>query len=146
MMPSQAVSWFQCETEWRKSMSNLNAIGLILAILIATFLVTMYATRCAHLRSDGVSTGVGGGVAISAKARLMVLFQEWMPMAVGIAVFDLIVALGLIQIAENLADADIKALAWLSAVLAGFGCAGWLVQGSLYFTSWLSILRQAEAD
>jgi len=127
-------------------MSNLNAIGLILAILIATSFVTAYATRCAHLRSDGISTGMVRGVAISAKARLMILFQEWVPMAVGIAVFDLIIALGLIQIAENLADTDVKALAWLCAVLAGFGCAGWLVQGTLYFTSWLSILRQAEAD
>jgi hypothetical protein len=127
-------------------MSNLNAIGLILAILIATVLVTFYATRCAHLRSDSISTGVVGGVAISAEARLMILFQEWAPMAVGIAVFNLIVALGFVQIAENLDDAGIKALAWLSAVPAGFACVGWLVQGSLYFASWLSILRQAEAD
>lgn len=127
-------------------MSNLTAIGLILATLIATFLVTFYATRCAHLRSDGISTGVVQGVAISNKARLMILFQEWVPMAFGIAAFELIVALGLLQIAANLDDPQIKVLAWLSAALAGFGCAGWLVQGSLYATNWFSILRQAEAD
>jgi hypothetical protein len=127
-------------------MSNLNAIGLILATLITTFFVSFYATRCAHLRSDGISTGVVGGVAISNKARLMILFQEWVPMAVGIAVFELIIALCLIQIAGNISDPQIKALAWLSAGLAGLGCLGWLVQGSLYITNWFSILREPTAD
>jgi hypothetical protein len=128
------------------AMSNLNAIGLILAILITTMFVAMYATRCAQLRSDGISTGMVRGVRISARARLMILFQEWLSMAVGIAVFNLIVALGLMKIAANLVDPDIKILAWLSAMLSGFACAGWLVQGGLFFTGWLSILRRAEAE
>jgi len=127
-------------------MPYLNAIGLILAILIATMFVTFYATKCTHIRSDGISTGVVRGVAISAKARLMILFQEWLSMAAAIAVFDLIVALGFVKIAGKAADADIGVLAWLCAVLTGFGCIGWLVQGSIFFTSWLPILRQAEAD
>jgi hypothetical protein len=127
-------------------MSNLNAIGLILAILIATMFVSFYATKCTHIRSDGISTGIVRGVTISAKARLMILFQEWLAMAAAIAVFDLVVALGFMEIARNVADADIKILAWLCAVLAGFGFIGWLVQGSIFFTGWLSILRQAEVD
>jgi hypothetical protein len=127
-------------------MSNLNAIGLILAILIATMFVSFYATKCTHIRSDGISTGIVRGVTISAKARLMILFQEWLVMAAAIAVFDLVVALGFTEIARNVADADIKILAWLCAVLAGFGFIAWPVQGSIFFTGWLSILRQAEVD
>ena len=127
-------------------MSNLNAIGLILAVMITTTFVTFYATRCAHIRSDGISTGVVRGVRISARARMMILFQEWLSMAVGIAIFDLIVALGLMEIAGNVADPDIKILGWLPALLAGFACTGWLIQGGLYVTSWFSILRRAEAD
>jgi len=117
-------------------MSNLTAIGLILAPLITTFLVTVYATRCADLQSDAISTGAVGGDSITHKARLMILFQEWVPMAVGIAAFDIIVALSFVQIAGDLADPQIKALAWLSATLAGFGAAGWLVQRSLYAANW----------
>jgi hypothetical protein len=127
-------------------MSNLNEIGLILALLIATTFVSFYATKCTHIRSEGVTTGILRGVPISIKERWMILVQEWLPMASGNAVFNLIVAVGLLEIAGNVADVEIKILAWLSAVLAGFGCIGWVVQGSLFFSSWLSRLRQAEAD
>jgi hypothetical protein len=127
-------------------MSNLNEIGLILALLIATTFVSFYATKCAHIRSEGVTTGILRGVPISIKERWMILVQEWLPMASGNALFDLIVAVGLMEIAGNVVDVEIKVLAWLSAVLAGFGCISWVVQGSLFFTSWLSRLRQAEAD
>ncbi len=127
-------------------MSNLNEIGLILALLIATTFVSFYAAKCTHIRSEGVTTGILRGVPISIKERWMILVQEWLPMASGNALFDLIVAVGLMEIGGNVVDVEIKVLAWLSAVLAGFGCISWVVQGSLFFTSWLSRLRQAEAD
>ena len=127
-------------------MSNINAIGLILATLVAGVLATVYATTCTQLRSDGISTGVVRGVAISNKARLMILFQEYVPMAFGIAAFDVILALGFVQIAGNVVDPQVKTLAWLSAALSAFGCAGWLIQGGLYVTNWFSILRERQAD
>ena len=37
--------------------------------------VSFYATKCTHIRSDDISTGIARGVAISAKARLMILFH-----------------------------------------------------------------------
>ena len=46
-------------------MSNLNAIGLIFAILIFGGFVISYTTHVIHLRSDAITTGIVRGVAIS---------------------------------------------------------------------------------
>lgn len=43
-------------------------------------------------------------------------------------------------------DESIVILAWLAAGLSGFGAVFMTVQGTVFFTSWLSILRVAEAD
>jgi hypothetical protein len=127
-------------------MSNLGAIGLILSLTLAATYITFYVTRCTQTRSDRISMGTAAGVSISAEARLAALFQEYLPAVFAIAVFEFIVAVGMVQIAANVTDADIKVLAWMGAVLAGFGCLGWLFGGGVFFFSWWGILRQAEAD
>ena len=40
-------------------MPYLNAIGLILAILIATMFVSFYATKCTHIRQLATHTAPG---------------------------------------------------------------------------------------
>ena len=104
-------------------MSNLNAIGLILAILIFGGFVMSYTTHVVHIRSDAITTGIVRGVSVSIKERWMILFHDWMPAAFGIAVFGVILALGQLEIAQQVNDEGIKLLAWLSAALAGFSSA-----------------------
>ena len=101
-------------------MSNLNATGLIFAILIFGGFAISYTTHVIHLRSDAITTGIVRGVAISIKERWMILFHDWVPAAFGIAVFGVILALGQLEIAQQVTDEGIKLLAWLSAGLAGF--------------------------
>lgn len=127
-------------------MSDLNVIGMILAILIATTFVSFYGTKCAHNRSDAMITGMVRGVSVTTKDRWLILAQEWLPMASGVAVFDLIVAVGLFEIGGSVVDPGIRLLAWMSAALAGFSSILWFIQGSMFFASWLSVLRHAESD
>ena len=124
-------------------MSNLNAIGLIFAILIFGGFAISYTTHVIHLRSDAITTGIVRGVAISIKERWMILFHDWVPAAFGIAVFGVILALGQLEIAQQVTDEGIKLLAWLSAGLAGFTSAFWLILGISYFTNCVLILREA---
>jgi hypothetical protein len=126
-------------------MSNFNAIGVILALLIASMFVTFYATKWSHIRSDAITTGIVRGVQISIKERWMKLFHDWLPMAFGIVIFELILAVGFLEIAENLTDDGVKLIAWLSAAAAGFSCAFWFVLGISYFANCVSILREARS-
>ncbi len=123
-------------------MSNLNAIGLIFAILIFGGFVISYTTHIIHVRSDAITTGIVRGVSISIKERWMILFHDWVPAAFGIAVFGVLLALGQLEIARQVNDEGIRLLAWLSAGLAGFTSAFWLVLGISYFTNCVLILRE----
>lgn len=124
-------------------MSNVNAIGLIFAILIFGGFVISYTTQIIHSRSDAVTTGIVRGVPISIKERWMILFHDWVPAAFGIAVFGVIMALGQLEIGQQVDDEGIRLLAWLSAGLAGFSSAFWLILGISYFTNCVFILREA---
>ncbi len=124
-------------------MSNVNAMGLIFAILIFGGFVISYTTHIIHLRSDAITTGIVRGVPISIKERWMILFHDWVPAAFGIAVFGVLLALGQLEIARQVDDEGIRLLAWLSAGLAGFTSAFWLILGISYFTNCLLLLRDA---
>lgn len=124
-------------------MSNLNAIGLIFAILIFGGFVVSYTTHVIHMRSDSITTGIVRGVPISIKERWMILFHDWVPAAFGIAVFGVLLALGQLEIAQQVNDEGIKLLAWLCAGLSGFSSAFWLILGISYFTNCVLILREA---
>lgn len=124
-------------------MSSLNAMGLIFAILIFGGFVISYTTHVIHIRSDAITTGIVRGVPISIKERWMILFSDWVPAAFGIAVFGVIMALGQLEIAQQVDDEGIRLLAWLSAGLAGFSSAFWLILGISYFTNCVFILREA---
>jgi fructose-specific phosphotransferase system IIC component len=126
-------------------MTNLEAIQLILLLLLACAFVTVYMATHLHLRGDAVLTGMLRGVSISPAARRTILFQEWLPLVTAIAVVDLILAVGLVLIAETV-DERTAILAWLTAWLSGLSAVQVALQGAIRLTSALSILRQAEAD
>jgi hypothetical protein len=125
-------------------MSDLNVIGMILAILIAGTFVMSYSTHIIHLRSDVITTGIARGVALSIKERWMILFHDWMPAAFGVAVFGLILAFGQMEIAKNVVEPGVQLLAWLSAALAGFASMFWFILGISYFVNLVLILREAK--
>jgi ABC-type uncharacterized transport system permease subunit len=50
-------------------MSNLNATGLILAVLISGSFVLSYTTHVIHMRSDAIATGIVRGVRVSVSRK-----------------------------------------------------------------------------
>ena len=127
-------------------MSNLNDIGLIAAITIAGYFVVLTAERWIHARGDALATGLMSGVPISTKHRWLLLFNNWLPNALGVAIFSLVVALVLIAIAREANDRFVEVVAYLCAIGFGFSCAFWLVLGTSWFVYYLSLVREAKSD
>lgn len=125
------------------AMSNLTAIGMILALLISGTLVMFVATHITHVRGDAVTTGQVRGVPVSIKERWMILFHDWMPAAFGLGALGFVLAFGQVAIAENVSDDTVKLLAWLCAGLAAFTGLFWIILGASYFTNCVLLLREA---
>jgi hypothetical protein len=127
-------------------MSDLTVIALIAAIVIAGYFVFLSADKWTHERGDALATGVLRGVPMSSKHRWLLLFQSWLPNALGVTLFSLFVTLALVAIARDADNRLVESLAYLCAMGFGFACAFWLVLGPSWFVYYLSQLRQAEAD
>jgi hypothetical protein len=127
-------------------MSNLNDIGLIAAITIAGYFVVLTAERWIHARGDALATGLMSGVPISTKHRWLLLFNNWLPNALGVVLFSLIVALVLIAIAREANDRFVEFVAYLCAIGFGFSSVFWLVLGTSWFVYYLSLVREAKSD
>lgn len=127
-------------------MSNLNELGLIAAITIAGYFVVLTAERWIHARGDALATGLMSGVPISTKHRWLLLFNNWLPNALGVVLFSLIVALVLIAIAREANDRFVEFVAYLCAIGFGFLSVFWLVLGTSWFVYYLSLVREAKSD
>ena len=127
-------------------MSNLTAIALIAAISIAGYFVVLTGDRWTHRRGDVLATGLMNGVPMSAKHRWLLLFSNWLPNALGLATFSLVVGLALVAVAREANDSFIQFIAYLSAIGFGMGFAFWLILGTSWFVHYLSVLRETEAD
>jgi len=127
-------------------MSNLNAIGLILVTLLAGGALIIYLARTANKRLDAVLTGVVDGIPASLKHRQLMLYNMYFQYLGGIIALSIIIALGFVQMADNVSDPGIKNLAYAAAVLAGFPGFNWLILGTSAGFYSARVLRRAEAD
>ena len=69
--------------------------------------------------------------------------MSYVTAAVAVSVF---LALAAVSIANHVGSADVKLLGYFIAFLAAMDAFVWLIQGSVMFFSYRSLLRQAEAD
>jgi hypothetical protein len=127
-------------------MSNLNAIGLILVILVGGGFLIIYLARTTNRRLDAALTGIVDGARVSRKHRQLMLYNMYFQYLGGIIAFSIIFAFGFVQIADHLSDPGIKNLAYAAAVLAGFPGVTWLLLGTSSGLHCARVLRQAEAD
>lgn len=127
-------------------MSNLTAIALIAAISIAGYFVVLTGDRWTHRRGDALANGLIDGVPMSTKHRWLVLFNNWLPNAAGLATFSFAVGLTLVAVAREVNDPFIGFIAYLCAIGFGMGFLFWLILGASWFVYYLSLLRQTEAD
>jgi hypothetical protein len=134
-------------TDWRaKGMSNLNAIGLILATLLAGGFLITYLARTLNKRIDAILTGVIDGTRVSRKHRQLMLYNMYFQYLGGMIALSIIIALGLVQMGDHVSDSGIKNLAYVAAVLAGFPAFTWSILGTSSGLYCARVLRQAEAD
>ena len=126
-------------------MSNLNAIGLIMALFTAGFAVVTYVMARNLEGADTVVTGVRRGVPLSTRYRWLMIWHNVLGFLAFLALYLFISALGFMEIARNVSDENVKLLAYLCAGLSGFGSFSIVAQGTLWISHLVSVLRQAES-
>lgn len=127
-------------------MSNSTAIALIIATFMPLYFLFFYITRMANDVAAEIETGVIRGVPVSTKYRGIMLYSTWAGYATGVVALGIFAAMLNIQIAANVPDDDIKALAYVGALIGGVAAFGWMVNGINELIHYRSILRQAESD
>ncbi|NNE19213.1 MAG: hypothetical protein HKN10_12135 [Myxococcales bacterium] len=127
-------------------MSNLTAIAMIAAITIAGYFVFLGAERWTHERGDALATGLLRGVPMSAKHRWLLLFNNWLPNALGTTTFSLAIALALVAVAREVNDPFIGFVAYLCAIGFGMGFAFWLLLGTSWLVFYVSLLRETKTN
>ena len=127
-------------------MSNLNAIGLILATTIIAYVVIIYTSNALSKHVDIVVTGVAEGVPMSTKHRHLKLSHMYISQWGAVVGIAIILAFGFVQIAGSVTDSGVRTLAYLVAGLAAFTAVQWLVLGASYLVYCFQVLRQARAD
>ena len=126
-------------------MSNLEVVGMIMALGIAHLYLYVYANTWLQDLNDMIATGVVRGVAVSLKRRRLMLNANWV-VAAGIVVnFMFLFSIGYALIGQYAVE-GVKMLAYLFAFISFCAAVGWLVFIPLHYVQLRSELRQAEAD
>jgi uncharacterized membrane protein len=112
-------------------MSNLTALALIMAILVAAQLSIFWCARKLQDRADGIATGVIRGVPISTEHRGVVLFNQWMPMQFFLAVYTFLISIGMVLVAQNISSGDVRLFAYVIAAQGAISALGLIVLGGL---------------
>lgn len=98
-------------------MSSFHVIGLTSAMFIPTFAIFFHHVRTTNGIGAGVGSGVVEGVSISPSYRRIILYQEWVPSAVGLMALPLAVGVAVFQIAQKATEADARMVGYLYAFL-----------------------------
>jgi hypothetical protein len=127
-------------------MSNLNAIGLILATLIAGSFFLIYASNTINKRADMIVVGVVEGVPVSTKHRYLMLYHVYLSQVGGVIAISIVIAVGCLRIADSVTNSDVTMLAYLVAGLGAFAAVNWLFLGTSYFIHCAQVLRDDRRD
>lgn len=127
-------------------MSSQITLLSILAVIIAVFVATYWASTVINSRGDEISSGVVKGIPVSPKARWLMLFTQFLTFYLFLVGFLLIVALGLWELAQGIEERGVSLLGYMGAYLAVSGAVMWFVLGTSWFIHhWLTV-RQADAN
>jgi hypothetical protein len=127
-------------------MSNLTALALIMAILVAAQLSIFWCARKLQDRADDIATGVIRGVPISTEHRGVVLFNQWMPMQFFLAIYTFLISIGIVLVAQNISSGAVRLFAYVIAAQGAISALGLIVLGGQLFFYLTSVLRQAARD
>jgi hypothetical protein len=127
-------------------MSSQITLLSILAVIIAVFVATYWASTVINSRGDEISSGVVKGIPVPEKARWLMLFTQFLTFYLFLVGFLMIISLGLWELAQRLEEPGVSLLGYMGAYLAATGAVMWLLLGTSWFLYHLSVLRQAQAD
>ena len=127
-------------------MSNLTAILLILATVLAAVFVIMWVTKMANAQRDAIITGLQQGVPLSAKHRWLIFSNDWIAAKYSMAGLSLILGFSYMRLGRGASDADVELVAFLSAGFAAFSALFLLVLGTSDLIFCISALRQTKQD
>jgi bacteriorhodopsin len=126
-------------------MSNLEVVGMIMALGIAHTYLYMYANIWLQDLNDMIATGVVRGVAVSLKRRRLMLSANWVCASGLVVGFMFLFSMGYGLIGQYTVE-GVKIFAYLFAFLSFIGMVGWIVFTPFHYVQLRSELRQAEAD
>jgi len=127
-------------------MSSQTTLLLILAVIIAVFVATYWASTVINSRGDEISLGVVKGISVSPKARWLMLFTQFLTFYLFLVGFLMIIGFGLWELAQGIEERAVSLVGYMGAYLAASGAVMWLLLGTSWFLYHLSVVRQAEAD
>ncbi len=127
-------------------MSNFTQILAISGLGLSGAFFIFYFSRMTNELADQIVTGFIRDHPITATHRWLMLYTRWVSYVIGGVTPVLFLAFGELVIADHVGHVDSKLLAYLLAFLLSMGAVIWLVQGTVQFISYRSVLRQAEAD
>ena len=127
-------------------MSNLEVVGMIMALGIAHMYVFVFAFTWIQDLNDMIATGVVRGVAVSIKRRRLMLNVNWVVAAAIVVNFSFIFAIGYALIGQHAVVEGVKMFAYVCAFFSFSAAVGWIVFTPFHYVQLRSELRQAEAD
>lgn len=127
-------------------MSDLNAIGVIGALLISGTFVLFYCTAKINERSHEIINGVVAGLPLSHRYRSWLLWMTWMPQWAALVAVSVIFATIFFVIAGVAGSDEISRVAYLCTGAAGFSAFFFLIFGIPHIGLCISVLRDAKGN
>ena len=125
-------------------MSSSVAIALVIANILPIFFLFFYILKMANDVAIDIETGVARGVPISTRYRGILLYSTWAGYVTGAMGIGLLGVVVNVQIAGQVADEGVKAMANVAAVFGGVAAIAVLLNGVSEFIHYRSVLRQAQ--
>ena len=108
-------------TQYGRLMSNLDALWLLAVVLIGGTFVTIYLVWMIFQKTDLIVTGIHEGVPVSERYRLLLTLLIPLPLYLTVGVFDLQMALLMLEVAREVADERIRVMGYIGTSYALFG-------------------------
>ena len=127
-------------------MSNAVAIGLIFGLFSVAFTLNTYILRNIEDWSEGIATGVRGGVVLPLTYRKVLLIHFVSAFMSFLVTYLFLTAYALFEVSRAVDDPHIQLLGRFAAALAAFGAFSTLTQGVFWASHLVAEVRRAERD
>ena len=114
----------------------------IMAMAAADFAVAMWVSKITSERYDELFCGVAKGVPMSVTHRWMMTLTNWLPWAMFLVGWLLVMMAGFLKLASSSQDATIRTVGSMAAWLHAAGAAFWLILGVVLTISLVRTLRE----